>query len=89
LFPWPKSTPIDYQVAVEVTQFDGAPGGMVLLTARWVLRSGDGRNTLAMRKSSISESVEGADYAALAAAQSRAVARLSREVAAAIQSLAH
>ena len=89
LFPWPKSTPIDYQVAVEVTQFDGAPGGMALLTARWTLRSGDGQNTLAMRKSSISESVGGADYAALAAAQSRAVSRLSREVAAAIQSLAH
>ena len=89
LFPWPKSTPIDYQVAVEVTQFDGAPGGMVLLTARWTLRSGDGQHTLAMRKSSISESVAGADYAALAAAQSRAVARLSREVAAAIQSSAH
>jgi len=88
LFPWPKSTPIDYQVAVEVTQFDGAPGGMALLTARWTLRSGDGQKTLAMRKSSISESVGGADYAALAAAQSRAVSRLSREVAAAIQSLA-
>ena len=89
LFPWPKSTPIDYQVAVEVTQFDGAPGGMVLLTARWTLRSGDGQNTLAMRKSSISESAGGADYAALAAAQSRAVSRLSSEVSAAIQSLGH
>ena len=89
LFPWPKSTPIDYQVAVEVTQFDGAPGGMALLTARWTLRSGDGQNTLAMRKFSISESVGGADYAALAAAQSRAVSRLSREIAAAIQSLGH
>jgi hypothetical protein len=89
LFPWPKSTPIDYQVAVEVTQFDGAPGGMALLTARWTLRSGDGQNTLAIRKSSISESVGGADYAALAAAQSRAVSRLSREVAAVIQSLRH
>jgi uncharacterized protein len=88
-FPWPKSTPIDVQVVVEVAQFDGAPGGMALLMARWALRSGDGQNTLAMRKSSISETVGGSDHAALAAAQSRAVARLSHEIAAAIQSLAH
>lgn len=86
-FPWKRSIPVDYGVAVDVSRFDGALGGNVTLNASWTISAEHGEKTLLTRKTSYRESTETEDYAALVAAQSRALAAFSRDVAAAIGKL--
>jgi uncharacterized lipoprotein YmbA len=43
LHPWPRTIDPDYQVTVEVLQFDRVPGGQVVLAARWSLLDHDGK----------------------------------------------
>lgn len=85
LYPWRRSMPIDYQVVVDVTRFDGEIGGDARLDARWTVFRGRDKEVLSMHTSRISEPSGAQDYAALVAAQSRALGRLSREVAEAIK----
>jgi hypothetical protein len=85
LFPWRVSVPIDYQVVVDIVRCDGRLGDAAWLEARWSILGGPEKKLLKSNRSSISEPVSGSDYAALVAAQSRAVARLSQEIAEAIQ----
>jgi uncharacterized protein len=87
LYPWRLSVPIDYQVAMDVVRCDGRLGDAAYLEARWSIFQGPEKKLLKMQRSSIREPVVGADYTALVAAQSRAVAQLSQEIAAAIQGL--
>jgi uncharacterized lipoprotein YmbA len=37
VFPWPRGAPVDYEVSVEVTQFEGRAGGECALVARWTI----------------------------------------------------
>ncbi len=85
LFPWRQAVPIDFQVTMDVSRCDGRLGEAAVLEARWSLLRGPERHLLMTRRSSISEPVVGPDYADLVAAQSRAVGRLSQEIAQAIQ----
>jgi uncharacterized lipoprotein YmbA len=87
VFPWKGPVPLDYQVVVEVTQLLGAPNGSVSLVALWRVLGKDGREALLSRQSSFTESTGSQEYGALAAAMSRTVANLSREIAAAIVAL--
>jgi uncharacterized lipoprotein YmbA len=73
------------QVAVEVVQFDGALGGDVVLIAKWGLFEPDGRKLLLGKGSTFKEPTGAATYEALVAAESKAVAALSREIAEAIK----
>ena len=85
LYPWRGSVTIGYQVALEVIRCDGRLGEAAFLVARWRVFGGPEKVLLKMSRSSIREPVTGPDYAALVAAQSRAVAKLSQEIAAAIK----
>jgi uncharacterized lipoprotein YmbA len=85
LYPWRGSVPIGYQVALEVIRCDGRLGDAAWLVARWSVFGGSEKKLLKMHRSSIREPVSGPDYAALVAAQSRAVAKLSQEIAKAIK----
>jgi uncharacterized lipoprotein YmbA len=85
LYPWRPSVPIDYQVVLDVVRLDGRLGEAAWLVARWSVLGGPEKKLLNMERSSIREPVKDADYAALVAAQSRAVAKLSQEIAEAIQ----
>jgi uncharacterized lipoprotein YmbA len=85
LYPWRNSVSIDYQVTVEVVRCDGRLGDAAVLVARWSIFNGPERKLLKTMRSSIREAVRGADYSDLVAAQSLALANLSREIAAAIQ----
>lgn len=85
LYPWRGSVPIGYQVALEVVRCDGRLGDSATLEARWSVFGGPEKKLLTMRRSSIHEPVLGPDYAALVAAQSRAVGKLSQEIAEAIR----
>ena len=86
IFPWQSVTPA-YQVVVNVIQFLGQPGGEVSLVALWSLLGKPGQEALVSKKSSFREPTGGQDYEALAAAMSRTVAALSRDIAAAIRAL--
>jgi uncharacterized protein len=85
LFPWRQSVPIDYQVTVDVVRCDGRLGDAAWMETRWSIFKGPEKKLLKTMRSSISEPVTGADYSDLVAAQSRALAKLSQEIAAAIK----
>ena len=88
IFPWTGTPHIDYRVIVEVTRFDGAPGTAVQLDSRWSLIQEKDQKTLTEKKSAITIPADGQDFNGLVAAQSNAVANLSREIAAAIKAAA-
>lgn len=88
IFPWTGAPQIDYRVTVEVTRFDGAPGTAVQLDTRWTLIQEKDQKSVTEKKSVITIPVEGQDFGGLVAAQSKAVAGLSREIAAAIKAAA-
>jgi hypothetical protein len=76
----------DYRASVEVQGFDSALGEAATLDALWTvrrLRDGKARTG----RTTVREAVTGKGYDALAAAHSRAVARLSGDIAEAIRAL--
>ena len=75
----------DYRVTIDVQRFETTPGDSTLLDAVWVVRGSGGAKPRAGRTVA-RESVEGGDYDALAAAHSRALGKLSADIAAAIRS---
>jgi hypothetical protein len=89
VYPWKGTVTVDYQVAVEVTRFDGILGGPVFLRARWTVLGDKGEKVLLRRQSSLSTDAEAKSYEALVAAQSRLVADLSRQIAQGIQGVSN
>lgn len=87
IFPWKTTIPITYQVTMEVSRFDGEPGKNVVLRARWVVFGKDGDRLLAERQTDLSASAGDDTIAAMVAAQSRLVAKLSLEIAEEIKRL--
>jgi hypothetical protein len=87
IYPFTKSTPIDYKVAVEVVRFDGELGKSAALTARWTVMEGDRKALKFVRRSKITGAVDDSNYEAMVAALSRTVESLSREIAESIRSL--
>ncbi|MFH0342408.1 MAG: membrane integrity-associated transporter subunit PqiC [Chromatiales bacterium] len=86
LFPQTSGADADYRVAIEVQSFRSAPGEAAVLDAVWtVRRAQDGRTET--RRTSVRETVREDSYDALAAAHSRALARLSRDIAGAVRAL--
>ena len=71
-----------YRLGLDVQQFDGAPGGTVILEVLWGIaeqRSGD---ELLLRNARIEQPVAGADHEAYVMAKSATIAELSRQIAA-------
>jgi uncharacterized protein len=87
-FPWRSSMPVDYQLTVQVAQFDGMPGEKVVLRAQWQVFTGDGKKLLDSGYSVFGEKAEDTSIEALVSAESRAAESFSREVAEAIARLA-
>ena len=84
--PQRRDLRLDRVVEVEVNRLDADQTGQVVLDARWWVYAGDGDALLASGRSRVTE--QGAappDYAAIAAAMSRAVAGASRDIATAIR----
>ena len=77
--------PVPLQVGVEVVQFDGVLGGDVVLNVRWGLFETESKKVVLSKRSLFKEPTSAATYEALVAAQSRAVAALSREIAESIK----
>ena len=74
---------VDYRVFVEVQTFESAPGQMATLDAVWrVVRVKDGASRSG--RTTVREPAPQPGYDALAAAHSRALAQLSRDIADAV-----
>ncbi len=87
-FPWRPAVPVDYQLAVQVVQFDGSLDEQVVLRAQWQLFAGEGKKLMDFGYSVIEEKIAEPTIEALVAAKSRAAERFSREIAAAMRRLA-
>jgi uncharacterized protein len=72
-----------YQVRVDIMRFDSIPGDSVMLDALWTVRAPDGISRFDGH-TVVRENATGAGFDAIAAAHSRALAQMSRQIAAAI-----
>jgi hypothetical protein len=86
-FPWERALLPGYQVTIDVRQFDLIRPDEVRLTALWRILGPRGEKLHAIRKSDIREPVTSEGFEAQVAAQSRALAQMSREIAEAIRRL--
>ena len=86
LFPWPRYIDPDYQITVEVLQFDRGPGNLVVLVARWSLLDRDGKE-LIMRKTRFSQAAGGADYEAMVTAMGQTLETLAQDMATTLRSV--
>jgi hypothetical protein len=87
VFPWGASPQIDFQVDIEVIRLDGDLAGKAFLTAQWSILNPSNKTILISKKSQYTEPVDGTDYSALVAAQSRMTGALSHDIAEAIKTL--
>ena len=83
LHPWARTTEPDYQVTVDVTQFDRGAGSEVVLAVRWSIVGANGK-TLVMRKSRFTAAAGGQEYEATVTAMGQTLDALSRDIAAAL-----
>ena len=73
-----------YQVTIDVQRFDSVKGEAATIEAVWVVRASKG-GAVRSGRTAAREAVEGDSFEGLAAAHSRALAKLSGEIAAAIR----
>jgi uncharacterized lipoprotein YmbA len=86
LFPQALNADADFRVAIDVQTFQSAPGEAATLAAMWIVRRvKDGKTSTG--RTSLREPTQGTGYDALVAAHSRALARLSQDIADAIRAL--
>ena len=84
-FPRAQSDDVNYRVAVNVIRLDGKPGEKAALVARWTVHGDRNASALRVMKSSFVETIPTSNFGTVAAAQSKMLADLSREIAAAIE----
>ena len=83
-FPWVGTTRVDYQVIIDVYRFETDPSANAQLVAHWQVLDGSGK-LLYASDSNLSEQAQPGEP--VAAALSRTVEGLARQIASAIQSL--
>jgi uncharacterized protein len=99
LYPWNDRAPLQYQVTTDVTAFEQNADGATVLNVFWSIVNPTDGSVLLMRRSAYRDPGTTADtggsqaaddsrpYDAVAAAMSRDLAALSRDIATAIQGL--
>jgi uncharacterized lipoprotein YmbA len=88
VYPQSAGDQAQYRVLVDVQQFESALGGRTSIQTFWTIRkNSQGDPSVKSGYSSMEEPVSGSSYEALAAAHSRGLVRLSRDIADAIRSM--
>jgi uncharacterized protein len=85
--PLPPGFVPAYRVTIDVQRFESTPGKGVVVDAVWVVRKSAGGNPR-LGRTVASDTVEGGGFDALAAAHSRALAKVSSDIAVAIRAAA-
>ena len=80
-----SSIPLDYRLEIDVIRLDGNLGDQVTLVAQWALLEAEEDNLKLMRRSQYQEPAVDNTYKGLVLAKSRAIEKLSRDIAAAIK----
>jgi len=83
-YPWKRPSLLDYQLSLDVIQFDGTKSQEAVLKVRWTLVGEDGETLLVEKTSYFTEPVGGLDYEDFVQAMSRTLDSLSKEIADAI-----
>ncbi len=87
-YPWKRAMNVQYQVTLDIHQFEADPGGNVNMTAHWaIFNLKKGKKLEVARKFSYSQKIDGIDYVKIVAEQSRALEMLSRDIATEMQKL--
>lgn len=81
IFPWRGLDGVRYQVAVDITRFDGPAGGDTALEARWRILDGASGKEVTAKTSRLAEPAGGSGYTMTVSAMSRALNALSRDIA--------
>lgn len=87
MYPAEAMFPTDYRISLDVDRFDGAPGGTLVLSARWTVTAIETMSAAAVRHSMIQQPVAGDTMEALVRAHDAALAQLSRQIAEQISAL--
>ncbi len=86
IFPQSTSADADYRAIIDVQRFESIPGEAAVLDAVWLVRRAkDGKTERG--RTTVREQMQAKDYDGLAAAHSRAAARLSQDLANAVRAL--
>lgn len=88
MFPWVSGAQVEYRVKLDVQRFDGALGDSAELVVWWTVSGRGDERPLLSRKSRLRTTVAASTYAALVAAENQLLGDFSRELAAAIKTLA-
>ena len=80
-YPVSAALPVDRVVQVDVSRFEAESGGNVQLSAQWIIFGDGGRSYAQIDAGSYSASAGDGDYRSIAAAMSRALGDLSRDIA--------
>ena len=83
-YPTMEAVELDYNVKLDISRFDGTLGGQMDLIVRWGIFDGAGNSVYDVKATHIKEPTTGGGYNDMVAAQSRALAHFSRELADAI-----
>jgi uncharacterized protein len=84
LYQQAQNTEGDYRVSIDVQTFESAPGEAATLSTLWIVRRvKDGKTQIG--RTTVREATPEKSYQALAAAHSRALSRLSEDIANAIR----
>lgn len=86
-WPWPLTEAPEFQVPLEVLQFDTSAQGEVVLRVRWRIMSREKQMLAAERSSEYRVKAAGLGPAASVAAHSEALARLAEDIAGALQAV--
>ena len=86
-FPWERAVIPLYQVTVDIRRFDLLRDDRIFLDAQWRIMNEDGRRLLVIRTTGVEEPVLEGTLEGQIVARSRALARLSDDIATAIQTL--
>jgi uncharacterized lipoprotein YmbA len=86
-YPAISAVDTDYTIEMNISSFEGRLGESVELVARWAVFDKQGNNITSITSTRLQEQVQGLGYTDMVAAQSRALASLSRELADAIMQL--
>lgn len=85
-YPWDQVHGVDYAVNLRILSFAAEPGGEVALSVSWIINAAD-RTPLVLDKARYTEAPRGGEVVDTVAAMSRAIEQLSRDIAAALQSV--
>jgi uncharacterized lipoprotein YmbA len=86
MFPWSSAIEVDYQIRIELLNFEAAKGGEAQLAARYAILGGGRREPLVVREATFSRPAA-ADTAAEVTGLSATLGDLSRDIAAALRQL--